>query len=119
MFSGRQAQAQTPSALSLQAGAATSNITPELGGGIVGGFAAVPSTDIHDELHARCLVLDDGRTQVAVVVCDLLGIHHKVSETARRRIEQQTGIPANHVLISATHTHSATRCSGASLSAGH
>jgi hypothetical protein len=56
---------------------------------------------------------------VAVVVCDLLGIHHKVSETARRRIEQQTGIPANHVLISATHTHSATRCSGASLSAGH
>jgi len=106
-------QAQTPAAGSLKAGAATSNITPELGGGIVGGFAPVPSTDIHDELHARCLVLDDGRTQVALVVCDLLGIHHEVSESARRRIEQQTGIPATHVLISATHTHSATSALGA------
>ncbi len=98
---------------SLRAGAATSNITPQLGGGIVGGFAPVPSTDIHDELHARCLVLDDGRTQVALVVCDLLGIHQKVSESARRRIEQQAGIPATHVLISATHTHSATSALGA------
>ncbi|MFN9825657.1 MAG: hypothetical protein ACK58J_16045, partial [Planctomyces sp.] len=48
--------AQTNTAHTLRAGAATSNITPQLGGGIVGGFAPIPSTDIHDELHARCLV---------------------------------------------------------------
>ncbi|MFM7058747.1 MAG: neutral/alkaline non-lysosomal ceramidase N-terminal domain-containing protein [Planctomycetota bacterium] len=105
--------AQEATAPALRAGAATSNITPQLGGGIVGGFAPVPSTDIHDELHARCLVLDDGRSQLALVVCDLLGIHHEVSQAARRRIEQQTGIPATHVLISATHTHSATSALGA------
>lgn len=105
--------AQTNTAHTLRAGAATSNITPQLGGGIVGGFAPIPSTDIHDELHARCLVLDDGQTQLALVVCDLLGMHHKVGEAARRRIEQQTGIPATHVLISATHTHSATSALGA------
>src|SRR4029450_8035965 len=49
-----------------RAGAATSNITPPIGGNIVGGFSPAPSTHIHDELHARCLVLDDGKTKLAL-----------------------------------------------------
>jgi len=92
----------------LRAGAATSNITPELGGEIIGGFSPYPSTHIHDELHARCLVLDDGTTKLALVVCDLLGLHRSVAVKAREFIEAETGIPAANVLISATHTHSAT-----------
>ncbi len=60
---------------SLQAGAATSNITPDLGMLVVGGFAPYPARHVHDELHARCLVLDDGKTRIALVVCDLLGLH--------------------------------------------
>ena len=69
----------------LRAGAATSNITPELGGEVVGGFAPYPCTHIHDELQARCLVLDDGKTKLALVVCDLLGLHRSVSLKARSR----------------------------------
>jgi neutral ceramidase len=91
----------------LRAGAATSNITPPLGIRIVGSFAPHPAEHVHDELHARCLVLDDGETKIALVVCDLLGLHRSVSIEARRLIEQQTGIPPENVLISATHTHSA------------
>lgn len=96
----------------LLAGAATSNITPNLGGEIVGGFLPFPATHIHDELHARCLVLDDGKTKIAMVVCDLLGLHRSVSVEARRLIEEQTGIPAANVMISGTHTHSATNAVG-------
>jgi hypothetical protein len=96
----------------LRAGAATSNITPPLGQSIIGGFAPFPSTHVHDELHARCLVLDDGSTKLALVVCDLLGMHRLVSEEARRLIEKQTGIPPARVLISATHTHSASSALG-------
>jgi neutral ceramidase len=96
----------------LRAGAATSNITPELGGDIVGGFVPVPCTDIHDELHARCLVLDDGKELLALVVCDLLGLHRSVCVEAKRLIEEATGIPHSHVLISATHTHSAVNALG-------
>lgn len=92
----------------LRAGAATSNITPELGGDVIGGFAPYPCTHIHDELHARCLVLDDGQTKLALVVCDLLGLHRSVSVLARELIEKEIGIPAANVLISGTHTHSAT-----------
>ncbi len=103
--------AEAPSGL--MAGAATSNITPDLGTPIVGGFAPYPATHVHDELHARCLVLDDGTTRVAIVVCDLLGFHRAVSEEARRLIEVATKIPPSHVLISGTHTHSAGSALGA------
>jgi len=96
----------------LQAGAATSNLTPPIGDAIIGGFVPYPSTHIHDDLHARCLVLDDGQTKLALVVCDLLGIHRIVSEEARRMIEEQHGIPKANVMISATHTHSATSALG-------
>ena len=96
----------------LMAGAATSNITPELGGEVVGGFSPYPCTHIHDELHARCLVLDDGKSKLALVVCDLLGLHRSVSVKAREFIEKETGIPAANVLISGTHTHSAVNALG-------
>ena len=103
--------ADTPKA-QLLAGAASSNITPELGGEVVGGFAPYPCTHIHDELHARCLVLDDGKTKLALVVCDLLGLHRSVSLKARELIEKETGIPPANVLISGTHTHSAVNALG-------
>jgi neutral ceramidase len=95
-----------------KAGAATSNITPPLGQNIVGGFAPSPSTNVHDELHARCLVLDDGQTKLALVVCDLLGIARQVSDEARKQIAKRSKIPVTHVLISATHTHSASSAMG-------
>lgn len=95
-----------------QAGAATSNITPPLGGLIVGGFLPAPAKHIHDELHARCLVLDDGQTRLAFVVLDLLGIHRSVSDEARKLIAERTGIPKERVLISGTHTHSAVSALG-------
>jgi neutral ceramidase len=96
----------------LRAGAATSNITPPIGLAIVGGFSPYPSKHIHDELHARCLVLDDGQTKLAIVVTDLLGIHRVVSDEARRLIAEKSGIPKEQVLISATHTHSASSALG-------
>src|SRR5262245_31496633 len=95
-----------------RAGAATSNITPPLGSPVVGGFAPFPSTHIHDELHARCLVLDDGATKLVLVVCDLLGIDRRVSDEARELLQKDLGIPPENVLISATHTHSAASALG-------
>lgn len=95
-----------------RAGAATSNITPPLGNPIVGGFAPFPATHVHDELHARCLVLDDGNTKLVLVVCDLLGIDRSVSDEARALIEKNLKIPPDNVLISATHTHSAASALG-------
>src|SRR5438093_13534521 len=88
-------------AQTFRAGAATSNITPPLGSPIVGGFAPFPATHVHDELHARCLVLDDGATRLVLVVCDLLGIDRLISDEVRAILQQDLGIPASNVLIPA------------------
>jgi len=63
-------------------------------------------------LHARYLVLDDGKTKLAFVVCDLLGLHRSLCVAAREMIEKETGFPAANVLISGTHTHSAVNALG-------
>jgi hypothetical protein len=99
-----------------KAGAAASNITPRLGGSIMGYFNERKSTHIHDELHARCLVLDDGETRLALVVCDNCMIPRQVLDEAKRKIQEHTGLSAAHILISATHTHSAPTCTGLYLS---
>ena len=108
--------AAAPPAPVFRAGAATSNITPPLGADIIGGFVPFPATNIHDELHARCLVLDDGQTKLALVVLDLLGIDYCVSSEARKLIEQELAIPASNVLLSAVHTHSAASALGVPIS---
>ena len=106
------AHAAEPPKTALLAGAATSDITPALGAAIIGGFLPIPASHVHDELHARCLVLDDGQTKLALVVLDLLGIGDSVSAEARKLILKEVGIPSSNVLISAIHTHSAASALG-------
>ena len=96
-----------------RAGAATSNITPPLGAGIVGNFEVPPATHIHDELHVRCLALDDGTTRLVFAIVDNVGVNREVFDEAKRRIHGLTGVPTGHLLMSATHTHSATSAGGA------
>lgn len=96
-----------PPARVFRAGAATSNITPPLGMEIVGNFAPRPiAAHVHDELHARCLVLDDGETKLVFVVTDIISLQREVWDEAKRKIEAATGIPAANMMFSGTHTHS-------------
>src|SRR5262245_9735662 len=90
-----------------RAGAATVNITPPLGIEINGGTAPVIATHVHDELHARALVLEDRSTRLAFVVADNCLIDRALFDEAKAFIFQHTGIPSNHVALSTTHTHSA------------
>lgn len=94
------------------AGAATSNISPFLGGGIIGGWRTPEAAHIHDELHARCLVLHDGVTYLVFIIADLLGLNQDLIKEAKRIIYEETDIPPGNVLISAIHTHSATSAMG-------
>lgn len=95
-----------------RAGAATSNITPPLGEMIVGGWQPIPATNIHDELHARCLVLDDGTNKLAIVLCDNVGIPVEVFDLAKQQVQDSTDLDRSHMLMAATHTHSATTARG-------
>jgi neutral ceramidase len=96
-----------------KAGASTANITPALGSGLVGNFGIPPPANyVHDELHARSLVLDDGTTKLVFVVVDNVGVIREVLDEAKRLIFEETKVPPSQVLISSDHTHSASSASG-------
>ncbi len=89
-----------------RASAAKVEIKTPLGMPIVGNWDSPPATHIHDELHVRCLLLDDGKSKIAFAICDNVGVPREVFDTARKLIDAETGVDANNVLMAATHTHS-------------
>jgi neutral ceramidase len=100
--------ATSQDAAPLRAGAAVADISPQqFPLNMPGGFSANMAEGVHDALHARALVLDDGALQLALVVVDNLGIAREVADEARAIITERCGIPPERVLVAATHTHSA------------
>jgi hypothetical protein len=98
-----------------RAGAATANITPALGVSLSGTIMQIgPAAHVHDELHARCLALDDGATRLAIVICDATMISREIFDRAKALVRQDTGLPLNRMLMAATHSHSAPRVIGIS-----
>jgi len=89
-----------------RAGASISNITPPLGVPIVGNWDRPEATHIHDDLHVRSLVLDDGEQRLVIAMCDNLHISSELFDEARARLVDTTGIPAENMLLASTHTHS-------------
>ena len=91
----------------LKAGSATANITPPLGARIPGSFRPRYAENVDDELFAKAVVIDNGSTRIAVVTCDLIAIPEKIADAAKARITDRCGIPPAHVMVNATHTHTA------------
>jgi len=89
-----------------KAGAATADVTAPLGTSINGGFQDREATYIHDPQLVRCLALDDGKTQVVLVVVDSCVIGRDVFDEAKALVETATGLPKTQMLMSATHSHS-------------
>jgi hypothetical protein len=91
----------------LKAGAAAVDITPtQFPMNMPGGFSANMAEKAHDPFHARALVLDDGKTSLAMVVVDNLGAGPDVLNEAKALAAAKTGMSVDKMLISSTHTHS-------------
>jgi neutral ceramidase len=90
-----------------RAGAATSKITPWLGISSNGGMQDRVPQHVHDELHARALVLDDGQTRLALVTVDSCMVPRQILDAAKKLVHQHSGLPIENMLMSATHTHTA------------
>lgn len=89
------------------AGGATADITPGTGVAM-GGYTARQgtATGVHDRLLARTIVFSDGSADLVISVCDLLGVGDEIVRRTRELAENELGIPADRVLVAATHTHS-------------
>lgn len=90
----------------MRAGFAEVDITPWLGIGIGGGYFPVECKEIHDNIYARTLLLDDGNCTVAIIGCDLLSLKRSTVKEVRQEIQLRSGIPGENILVCASHTHS-------------
>lgn len=105
--------------MTLRAGASEVVITPPVGTFLDGyGARATGSVGVHDDLHARAIAVDDGATQAAIVACDLIGIDRRLAAEVRRIAHEATGVPAEHIMVSATHTHAGPAGLRADMDAG-
>lgn len=108
--------AKTPAAekaIGLRAGAYAQDVTPtKFPISVNGNMADIMAKGAHDRLHARCLVLDDGKKQLALVVVDSCMIPREILDDAKEQAASKTDIPTSHMLISATHTHTAPTLGG-------
>ncbi|QEG39873.1 PVC-type heme-binding CxxCH protein [Roseimaritima ulvae] len=92
----------------LRAGAASVDISPRSFPAIRnGGFLEATGTEVADPLHARCLVLADGKETIAITIVDSCMFPTDICDAIKSRVTERTGLPADRILISATHTHSA------------
>jgi hypothetical protein len=92
----------------LRGGAAAVDITPlRLPVSMTGGFQDRLAMKVHDRLYARCVVLADGATRIAIVICDSCLITRDIYDQSKAAAAKATGIPANRILTAATHTHTA------------
>jgi len=93
----------------LRAGAFAQDITPltaqlptPINGGMKGAFART----VTDPMHARSFALQSGATTLVFCIVDACMIPREICESAKALASRATGIPASHLLISATHSHS-------------
>lgn len=96
-----------------QAGAAVIDITPPtLPVRIAGQFLEITGTRITDRIHVRSLVLDDGKTKIAFAIVDTCMMPQALIDEAKQLAHRQCGIPTDHMMVSATHTHTAPAAMG-------
>jgi len=70
----------------------------------IAGFGNLRAANgVHDDLWARTMVLDDGKTKIAIVVLDAIGFMNDNVIDTRNRIPDESGI--TYTIIISTHTH--------------
>src|SRR5688572_26251056 len=92
--------------VSLRAGIAKADITPDpqmLNWTLT---PARPYGEVHDPLFVRALVLADSATRVAVIGWDLLDAREFAVARVREAVSKATGIPPRHIIVQASHNHS-------------
>ncbi|WP_406697004.1 neutral/alkaline non-lysosomal ceramidase N-terminal domain-containing protein [Singulisphaera sp. Ch08] len=92
---------------SLRVGVAEADITPPVGFPMAGYYHERLADGAIDPLKAKAIVFRDAHAESALVVCDLIGIATDLSHAIRKRASEKTGIPISHIVVSATHSHTA------------
>jgi len=86
-------------------GSALVKITPPSGTPMAGYYYDRGADGVHDDLFARAMVFEKDGAKAAVISCDLIGVSAEIVSAVRILVEKETGIRADNILVSATHSH--------------
>lgn len=112
-LTARRPDAPSPNPKPFRAGALVTDISPVKFPVIVNGmFTERVADKVVDPLTARALALDDGETTIVFCVVDTCMMPRDVIDKAKALAAEATGVPAERMLVSATHTHSAPSVMG-------
>ncbi len=92
--------AQNKQSMPIKAGAAKVSITPDK--------EALPRNylGINDSIFTRAIVIDNGETGAALISVEVGMLRDNNWSSITKQIEEELGIPAQNILLTATHTHS-------------
>ena len=90
----------------MKAGASKIDITPPVGVWLEGIPRNKPSDRVLDPLYARTVYLTNDKTELVIMVCDLVGLSEDDLEPIKKQISRETGISPHNTVIAFTHTHS-------------
>ncbi|HGJ66419.1 TPA: hypothetical protein ENS27_13735 [bacterium] len=89
----------------IKMGFGASKITPELGAFMAGYFHERQATAVHDDLFAKAMIFDDGKTIAGILACDIICLSADEVAKVRDVISKKTGINGNNIMVCCTHTH--------------
>jgi len=83
-------------------------ITPRTGVELqgYGPFLNRCSNGVYDPLFARAMAVEAGGRRVVLASCDLIGVSRSLTRQVQTLVGRESGLPADHIMVHATHTHS-------------
>jgi hypothetical protein len=90
----------------LRVGAGREIITPPVGSMLMGYAPARPAESVHDDLAVTAIALEQDGCRALLMSADVCVIREPQSGHARRCVSDATGVPFEHIILAATHTHS-------------
>lgn len=96
---------QSPASNPLSVGVAKRNITPHTM--VKNWVTGKPYEGVEDSLFVRTLVLNDGHNKIVIVAWDLVDAGESATEEVRKGISGALNIPKDHIIVNASHNHSA------------
>src|SRR5947209_16123851 len=91
----------------LSAGVARAEITPDAR--MLNWIDQKPYDGVLDPLFVRALVLSDERQKVVLLCWELIDARDEAVARVRQAVREATGVPEAHLIVHASHTHSAPR----------
>ena len=109
---------ETEGTTGLMAGFGRVDISPTapIGMGGYGDKDTRLSGAILDNIYATCVALKLGEDTFLVFTVDVIAAGDTVANTLRGSVSEATGVPQEHILVGATHTHSAPEWNGGTSS---